>query len=81
MTYRAATYGLAHLGISDGEARHICDGCGAERLILSGNRVAPPGWFLQGKPPPGWRHGPKIENAARRVYCPQCGNGGARNER
>ena len=50
-----------------------CDGCGVNRRVRwNGACSAAPKWFLDGKPPPKWRSGPRSPNAQRRDYCPEC---------
>jgi hypothetical protein len=44
----------------------ICDGCGAKVVI-----EFPPKWFLNGRPPPGWKT-VRHEDGTRTDYCKKC---------
>lgn len=71
-----------YCGIGPGMAsapRHpaiVCDGCGLERPVAPGRpHVVPPAWFLDGKPPPGWR-GLRVHDGSKRWdLCPDCWRG------
>lgn len=71
MSYVAGTSGMAHLGVPDDGPRVQCDAEGGCSMVvrMRPGRV-PPMWFLDGRPPPGWkgtRHGPGL----RRDFCPE----------
>lgn len=62
-------------GVGASEPVIICDGCGFERPVASKTEFAPPGWFLNGKPPPKWSGRRWIDddgNARREDCCPAC---------
>lgn len=62
-------------GVGASEPVIICDGCGFERPVASKTFYAPPGWFLNGKPPPKWRGRRWIDDdggARREDWCPDC---------
>lgn len=71
MSYRCGTRGLSHLGIADGDARIICDVCGA--TLSAETRVGgPQRWLLDGKAPKGWQCKRDSETHTRYDVCPQC---------
>jgi hypothetical protein len=70
MSYRAATYGLARIGIPDDTAHVTCDGCGA-RVEALARRGMPKAWVLKGRAPPGWKL-VKQRDETRLDYCPAC---------
>lgn len=70
MSYRAATQGLARIGIADDTAHVTCDGC-AVRVECLGVRGMPKAWALNGKAPPGWKLIRK-QDGSRLDYCPAC---------
>lgn len=47
-----------------------CDRCGVRHGCGTRQRFAA-AWFLDGKPPPGWK-GNRKEGAERRDWCPKC---------
>lgn len=48
----------------------ICDRCGATRVVDGFHGVAPV-WFMDGRPPPGWR-GSRSPDDTRIDLCPKC---------
>ncbi len=59
--------GMSFPGYRD-TPRIVCDGCGLVHRIPTDR--PPPTWFLDGRPPPGWRG--VRDDAFRRDYCPRC---------
>lgn len=56
------------------EPHIVCDGCGATHPIATKSSFAPK-WFLNYRPPPGWR-GLRMHNGMRRWdLCPACWKG------
>ena len=74
MTYRAAIFGLSHIGIPDHpEPTVYCDGEGCTARVVALTRAGcAPAWLLDGKAPKGWRVERFEDGACRRDYCPQC---------
>lgn len=72
MSYRAGVGpGMRKLGLEPTSPRVICDGCGAVCVIGD----FPPRWFLNHKPPRGWR-GLRMDDGTRRWdLCPACWKG------
>jgi hypothetical protein len=59
------------LGADDPRPRIICDGCGTIWLVPA----FPPMWFLDGKPPRGWRGTLEErdgEAVVRKDWCGRC---------
>lgn len=53
------------------EPQVVCDGCQATHVIHG----LAPSWFLNGKPPPGWRGLRKHDGSKRWDLCPACWKG------
>lgn len=71
MSYFAGTSGMAHLGVLDAGPRVTCDsddGCDAVVRLKPGR--LPPMWFMDGRPPPGWK-GSRREGGPRLDWCPK----------
>jgi hypothetical protein len=68
VSYRAGIG--AKLGHEPGEPHIICDGCGATVTV-----TWPPRWFLDGKPPRGWRGLRMADGSRRWDLCPRCWKG------
>jgi len=73
MTYRAGIGArlATKFGHGPSEPSVICDGCGAVRLVASKTSFAPT-WFLNRKPPPGWRGLRMHDGTKRWDLCPDC---------
>lgn len=75
MTYRAGMGpGMEKLGFVPGPPVVICDACG---LIISveNSHGFPLKWFMDGKPPPGWKRIPKelsLDGSPSKHYCGRC---------
>ena len=69
MAYHCATSGLGHLGIPNGDARLICDGCGLVRGVQKPSGM-PYAWLLNRKAAPGWAAEFTEDN--RMDWCPRC---------
>lgn len=78
MSYHAGIgQGLARIGLEPMEPHFECDGCGAQHAVKPRGRAGPPSWFLNGKPPPGWRTLRKHDGSKRWDLCPACWKGPA----
>jgi hypothetical protein len=53
-----------------------CDGCGAKYEV----KMPPPSWFLDGKPPKGWRNLRMADGSKRWDLCTQCWRDGSPRE-
>lgn len=72
MTYRAAIFGLTHLGVpSHPEPSIYCDGCGLRKSALKPSGL-PCGWLLNNTAPKGWTLERTEEPFTRRDLCPKC---------
>ena len=71
MSYRAGIGpGMVRLGYTPQEPHVVCDECGKRRTIQTRKSWAAQ-WFLDGKPPPGWKGTRK--DGQRADYCsPEC---------
>jgi hypothetical protein len=69
MTYQCG-FG-SKVGLTPREPRFVCDGCGATRLVDNKASVAPT-WFLDGRPPPGWRSLRVHAGSTRWDLCKRC---------
>lgn len=58
--------GMEPLGFSPRDPAIVCDGCGMVRRVVGLRSMGPPKWFLDGKPPPGWKNEGSFD------YCPKC---------
>jgi hypothetical protein len=73
MSYRAGIGGgMARLGFEPRDPHIVRDGCGMVRRLDGRTSWAPPAWFLNGKPPPGWGGTRSADGTARTDYCPRC---------
>lgn len=72
MSYRCGIG--AGMGLKPGGPVIICDGCGLEFPLDRGPRI-PPAWFLDGKPPRGWRGLRMADGSRRWDLCPGCWKG------
>lgn len=71
MSYRCGIgEGMRRLGYEPGEPTIICDGCGRTFTV-----TFPPVWFLDGKPPRGWRGLRMADGSKRWDLCPRCWKG------
>ena len=72
MTYRAAIFGLEHVGIpTHPEPAVYCDGDGCTARVVARTRSGgPPAWLLDGKAPKGWAVERDEENHTRKDWCP-----------
>lgn len=77
MTYHCGIGGgMALVGFQPREPGIECDGCGVEHVVKPrGAGSAPPSWFLDGKPPPGWRTLRVHDGSKRWDLCPACWRG------
>lgn len=76
MSYRAGMApNMRTLGVEPSDPHVVCDGCGAKRVIRDKQRGAPPKWFRDGKPPPGWRGLRAYDGSKRWDLCPACWKG------
>ena len=72
MSYRCGIgAGMRKLGLEPGGPVIICDGCGLEYPVPPW----PPKWFLDHKPPRGWRGLRKHDGTRRWDLCPGCWKG------
>lgn len=62
--------GMERLGFSPRDPAIVCDGCGMVRRVVGPRSMGPPKWFLDSKPPPGWKG--ERSGDKRFDYCPQC---------
>lgn len=75
MSYRAGIgASMKALGFEPGEPHIICDGCGQTHLVANNTTFAPR-WFLDGKPPRGWRGVRMADGSRRWDLCPRCWKG------
>ena len=73
MSYRVGVgAGMARIGLMPCDPAIICDGCGLVRQVVAHRMGSAPGWFLDGKPPPRWKAGKRLENGQRQDFCPRC---------
>lgn len=62
------------MGVEPGGPMIICDGCGKKLPIQTLTSLAPK-WFLDGKPPRGWRGIRMNDGSKRWDLCPLCWRG------
>lgn len=77
MTYKAAIFGLEHVGVKTHPTPLIyCDGssCDATCEVMSARGAVgrPFAWFLSGKAAKGWSVEHPHEPGKRRDWCPKC---------
>ena len=70
MSYRCGI-GPGLFDIAPREPHIACDGCGAQ-YVVRGKHGVPPGWFLDGKPPPKWAGRRGGLDGLREDWCPVC---------
>lgn len=63
---------MARIGIAPCEPAIFCDGCGLVRMVVLHRMGGAPGWFMDGKAPPRWKQGKRLDNGQRQDFCLRC---------
>ncbi len=62
---------MVNVGWAPREPHVVCDGCGVTHGVGTRTSYAA-NWFLDKRPPPGWRGVRKADGSLRVDLCPKC---------